>query len=67
LLTSWIGHLVLIGFAFTLCYHLCNGIRHLLWDAGYGFEIEEATLSGYVMIAAATILAIGLIVIGAMS
>ena len=67
LLTSWVGHAILIGFAFSLCYHLCNGVRHLLWDAGYGFEIEEATLSGYIMLISAGILAVGLIVIGATS
>lgn len=67
LLTSWIGHLVLIGFAFSLCYHTCNGIRHLLWDAGYGFEIEEATLSGYIVVIAAGIFAFGLILFGALS
>ncbi len=67
LLTSWIGHLILIGFAFSLCYHLCNGIRHLLWDAGYGFELDEATMSGYIMLIAAGILAVCLILIGALS
>ncbi len=67
ILTSWIGHLILIGFAFSLCYHLCNGIRHLLWDAGYGFELDEAEMSGYIMLAAAGIFAVSLILIGAFS
>lgn len=67
LLTSWIGHLLLIGFAFSLCYHLCNGIRHLIWDAGYGFEIDEIKLSGYVVLIAAAVLALGLIIVTAAS
>ena len=39
---SWFGYLVLFGFTYCVMYHLCNGIRHLFWDAGYGFELETA-------------------------
>ena len=42
-LSSWIGTLLLIGWSFAVFYHLCNGIRHLFWDAGRGFEIETVT------------------------
>jgi succinate dehydrogenase / fumarate reductase cytochrome b subunit len=51
---SPIGILLLIGFAFCLYYHLCNGIRHLVWDAGYGFDLRTTTISGWVVVAAAT-------------
>lgn len=50
---SWIGTLMLLGWTFTLFYHLCNGVRHLLWDAGHGLELEEAYASGYMVIAGA--------------
>lgn len=43
--TSWIGNLVWIGSTWALAYHFCNGIRHLVWDAGYGYEIETAEKS----------------------
>ena len=43
---SWIGVLVLFGYSFVLFYHLANGIRHLVFDAGYGFELEVARQSG---------------------
>ena len=46
LLGSWIGRVVLLGFSFALFFHLCNGIRHLFWDAGVGFEIKTAYASG---------------------
>ena len=46
LLGSWIGRIVLLGFSFALFFHLCNGIRHLFWDAGVGFEIKTAYASG---------------------
>ena len=42
LVTSWIGHLVLLGLTWSLAYHLLNGIRHLVWDAGFGFEVPTA-------------------------
>ena len=43
---SWLGLLILFGFTFALNYHFCNGIRHLFWDAGYGYEIETVHKSG---------------------
>jgi len=46
LLGSWIGRLVLLGFSFSLFFHLCNGIRHLFWDAGLGFELKTVYASG---------------------
>lgn len=39
--------LVAIGTAFALYYHLCNGIRHLFWDLGKGFELKTAKRNGY--------------------
>lgn len=50
-LGSWFGHLILWGFTFALFYHLGNGVRHLLWDFGWGFEIDQVRRSGMVMIA----------------
>ena len=43
---SWPGVLVLFIYTFVVFYHLGNGIRHLVWDAGYGFDIEVAARSG---------------------
>ena len=47
-------------FIWTLCacYHLCNGIRHLIWDAGYALELSAAYLSGKIAVAAAIALTI---------
>jgi succinate dehydrogenase / fumarate reductase cytochrome b subunit len=42
---SWLGTLVLFLWTLALFYHLGNGVRHLIWDAGYGFEIETARRS----------------------
>ena len=54
LMTSWIGHLVLLGLTFSLAYHFCNGIRHLIWDIGYRFELDQVEQSGKAVIDAAT-------------
>jgi succinate dehydrogenase / fumarate reductase cytochrome b subunit len=50
LLGSWLGRIVLLGFSFALFYHLCNGIRHLFWDAGLGFELKTAYASGHAVV-----------------
>ena len=49
-ITSWFGKLVLLGFTWARFYHLCNGIRHLFWDAGIGLEIEQVNLSGWLVL-----------------
>jgi len=49
---------MLFGFTLTLYYHMCNGIRHLFWDVGYGFELETAKKSGFVCLAAAGALSV---------
>lgn len=55
-LGSVLGQAVLFGFAFAGYYHLCNGIRHLFWDVGMGFELEQAYLSGYAVLGASAAL-----------
>jgi succinate dehydrogenase / fumarate reductase cytochrome b subunit len=55
-ITSPIGVLLLFGWSVSFFYHLCSGIRHLVWDAGYGFDIRNAYRSGYVVLAATVVL-----------
>lgn len=50
---SFIGLLILFGWSFALFFHLANGIRHLIWDAGYGFEKDAVQRSSLIVIAAA--------------
>jgi succinate dehydrogenase / fumarate reductase cytochrome b subunit len=40
--------IALIAFSFAFFYHLFNGVRHLVWDAGYGFEKKTARKSGWI-------------------
>ena len=53
--TSIVGRIVLAGWLFSAFYHLCNGIRHLFWDAGYGFELKDAYRSGWIVVAVSLI------------
>lgn len=46
-LTSPFGYFVMIGSSWALFYHTLNGIRHLLWDIGLGFELETAAKTGH--------------------
>lgn len=45
-----IGRTLLLGWTFAFFYHLCNGIRHLFWDAGYGYELPQVYKSGWVVV-----------------
>lgn len=53
---SWFGNLILFGWTFALFYHLCNGIRHMAWDVGFGYEISQVNRSGIVMVVIAVTL-----------
>lgn len=54
--SSWIGRLLLLGWTYALFYHLCNGIRHLCWDAGWGFDLRTAYRSGWAVVVASVAL-----------
>jgi succinate dehydrogenase / fumarate reductase cytochrome b subunit len=58
LLGSPLGLLVMFGLTVSFFYHLANGVRHLVWDAGFGFELKTANASAvfvFAFTAAATI------------
>lgn len=61
---SWFGLLLLFGWSVALFYHLCNGIRHLFWDAGYGFELPQAYASGWAVVIATGVLTLLAWVVG---
>ena len=46
LLGHWFGRMVMFGFTLALFFHLGNGIRHLFWDAGIGFDMRTVYASG---------------------
>jgi succinate dehydrogenase / fumarate reductase cytochrome b subunit len=58
LLTSWLGGLILILSLAALWYHFFNGIRHLFWDTGEGFELGVARMSGLAALGAAAMMTV---------
>ncbi len=52
LIGSFLGRLLLFGWSVALFYHLCNGIRHLFWDAGYLRDLTAVYRSGWVVVVA---------------
>ena len=57
-INSFIGNFFLIGFTWSMSFHLLSGIRHLIWDFGYGFEIKTANISGIIVIISSLILTV---------
>ncbi len=57
-LASWFGQLLLLGWSVALYYHLCNGIRHLFWDIGKGFELVQAHRANGIVLVATLVLTV---------
>jgi succinate dehydrogenase / fumarate reductase cytochrome b subunit len=53
---SWGGQILLFACTFAFFLHLCGGIRHLTWDAGYGFSLRAIYTSGWTVVAATVVL-----------
>ncbi len=47
---SIIGKILLLGFTIALVFHLLNGIRHLFWDMGLGFDLNTSRKSGWIVV-----------------
>ena len=56
MLSAWagspLGVIFLVATAFSLSYHFFNGIRHLLWDIGWGYELSRVYATGYFVVGA---------------
>lgn len=61
---SVVFRLLLAGWAFCFFYHLANGIRHLAWDAGHGFDRREIRASGIAVVVFAVAATVVYIVLG---
>ena len=55
---SWFGRAVLFGFSWALAYHLINGIRHLVQDAGSGYAIPDFVRSSWISIIGSVVLVV---------
>jgi succinate dehydrogenase / fumarate reductase cytochrome b subunit len=55
LFSSMFGKVILVAFTFAFFYHFFNGLRHLFWDVGKGFEIEQVNRSGIIAVISAVV------------
>jgi succinate dehydrogenase / fumarate reductase cytochrome b subunit len=58
MINSFLGKFILIGFTWSMSFHLLSGLRHLIWDFGYGFEIKTANISGIIVIISSLVLTV---------
>ncbi|HJM91257.1 MAG: succinate dehydrogenase, cytochrome b556 subunit [Alphaproteobacteria bacterium] len=61
---SEIGRVLLFGFTVSLYFHLFNGIRHLIWDAGYGFELPAMRKSGWAVVVISVVMTLLTFMVG---
>ena len=61
---TFLGKFILIGFCWSFSFHLLSEIRHLIWDAGYGFELKTSRITGIIVVLGSFILAIFFYLIG---
>ncbi|MGE5515409.1 MAG: succinate dehydrogenase, cytochrome b556 subunit [Bacteroidota bacterium] len=59
---SILGKLLLLGWSFALFFHLGHGVRHLLWDSGWGYELPQAYASAKVSLGVACVLTLVVLV-----
>jgi succinate dehydrogenase / fumarate reductase, cytochrome b subunit len=64
LIGSPIGMLLLFGWSAALFFHLSNGIRHLFWDTGWGYELPQAYKSGRIVLVSTAVLTVLAWIIG---
>ena len=61
------GKVVMFGLTLAVFYHLGNGVRHLVWDAGLGFDVKTANLTSVATLAFAFAATLAIWVIAAMT
>jgi succinate dehydrogenase / fumarate reductase, cytochrome b subunit len=61
---SFIGRLLLFGWTWAVFFHLLNGVRHLAWDAGLGFELKTVYASGWAVVIGSVILTVAVWIAG---
>ena len=57
-LSSLGGKVLLFAVTWALFFHLCNGVRHLAWDAGFGFELGTMIRTGWLVVAGSVVLTV---------
>jgi len=64
ILSGFLGKFISISLCWTFSFHILNEIRHLIWDAGYGFDPKISKITGYVTLVLSFLLAIIIYLLG---
>ncbi len=56
LMQSPLGRIALVGWSLAFFFHLCNGVRHLFWDTGRGFEMSQVNASAWTVIVTSVVM-----------
>ena len=64
ILNSTFGKFLIISLCWTFSFHILNELRHLIWDAGYGFDLKVAKITGAVVLVGSFVLTILLYLLG---
>ena len=64
ILNSFLGKFISISLCWTFSFHILNEIRHLAWDAGYGFDPKISKITGYMTLILSFVLAILIYLLG---
>ncbi len=60
-LAGFIGRALVLFSLLSLCFHLMNGIRHLVWDTGSLLEIDQVYRTGWIMLMASVVLFVSIL------
>ena len=63
-LKSFFGKFLIIGLCWTFSFHILNELRHLVWDAGYGFDLKVAKITGMIAFIGSFVLTILFYILG---
>ena len=63
-LTTKFGKFLIISICWTFSFHILNEIRHLFWDAGFGFDLKTAKITGISVLVGSFILTILFYLVG---
>ena len=61
---SFLGKFISISLSWTFSFHILNEIRHLIWDAGYGFDLKVSKITGYATLVLSFLLTIIIYLVG---
>ena len=64
ILNSSFGKFLVISLCWTFSFHILNEVRHLFWDAGYGFDLKTAKITGILALIGSFVLAIIFYILG---